>query len=119
MQCPRCGCVGLDSERICDCGYNFSTGSGGTPRLSDAARTPAFWLRIASWAVALAFLGGFLGLFGGAWITCKVFYPGTHEADVCGYTGMATGILGAFGGAVAGIALGVRKSLRPGINMNK
>jgi hypothetical protein len=110
MECPRCRQISLDTETVCECGYNFVTAQGGRPGIGESVRKPAFWSRVAGWSLAFAFLGGFVGLFGGSWITCTFFYPGTHEADVCGYTGMATGVLGVLGGGVIGIAIAIRRT---------
>jgi hypothetical protein len=110
MECPRCRCVSLESETVCECGFNFITGAGGKPPLRQVARNPALWRRLAAWPVGLGLLFGVAGLFGGAWFTCTFLYPGTHEADVCGYTGMGLGILGALTGAVVGGAIAVRKT---------
>jgi hypothetical protein len=55
----------VQTETVCDCGYSFTAGTGGKPRLADAARTPAFWIRVAGRALGLAPLAGFIGLFGG------------------------------------------------------
>ena len=76
----------MQTETVCDCGYSFTEGADRKPRPADGARTSTLWTRIAGWALGFAPLGGFIGLFGGAGVTCTFLFPGTHETDARGHT---------------------------------
>jgi hypothetical protein len=115
IECPVCKRANFDTEESCDCGYNFKTGEGRRPaqtRKQVIRRLASSAINMAKWAAGLGVLGLFVGFFGGAWATCRFFYPGTQEQDVCGYTGMATGLLGGMIGVMAGIVVARYRSMR-------